>query len=287
VPEAPVEQPQVTPEQPPELPQPDEGTIELHDDHTVTLPPPPIEPKTKGLEQIDIDRQGTLRRAEEYVPEVKPPQKEETPQEASLPGPDDMLNQPTATISKKYSSFVQEPPSMGGTLTASSQDDVYDPSVDPLSVIPKADSTETPGGESTPSPLLSVQDDSESVLADQIPSTDNPMLSHDGEYNVDKPLGPKVDNNETIEQIEDNVEKYEGSGQQEKQQQEADAARRAVYEAVDNAYDPTRPDPIQSLNAQPMLDEDDLNGAPPMVPPPIVPPFPLPPEADGNEQPKQ
>jgi hypothetical protein len=267
-------QPEPPAEMPSDQPQPDEGTIELHENQGVELPPPPpAEHNHRSVEQIDIDKHGTLRRSEE--PGLQQP---EPPKENIVPPAED------APLERPYSSFVTEPPMMGGTLTANARPEDLEPSTDPLSAIPQADIVGLPESEaSTQSPLLSVQDDAESVLPEEVSSTDSPFLQHDGEYDVEKHLGPDIKNDDTLENIEATVEKYENSDQQERQQQDADAARRAVFEAVDNAYDPNRPDPIESLNAQPMIDEEQLNGSPPIMPPPIVPPFPLPPEADGPD----
>lgn len=255
---------------------PDEGVIELHA-APKSLPPPPPEPESneEQLDKIDIDKQGTLRRLDE----IKEQQKQldlakeqekaeaeaEAEAEAQIPSPE-----PTPEITEKHSEYIEEPPQMGGTLTASTYDEENGQSIDPLSVIPQASIPEDLPKiyPSTSSPLLSVQDDAESVTATQVPSTENYLLQHDGEYDEDKPLGPSVTPNETLADIENSVDKFEGGNEA--------AARKAVEDAV-SANGANNSVPNQDLDAMPYAQSDE-NTPPPIMPPPVVPPFPIPDE---------
>jgi len=157
---------------------------------------------------------------------------------------------------------------MGGTLTASTYTEDNDQSVDPLSVIPQAPIPEELPKiyPSTSSPLLSVQDDAESVTPQQVPSTENYLLQHDGEYDEDKPLGPDVTPNETLADIESSVDKFEGGDEA--------AARKAVEDAM-FVNSSENSEPPQDSNTM-LFAQPDKNTPPPSMPPPVVPPFPIP-----------
>lgn len=125
-PEADIEQP-VDAQQAEELPEPEpeekhEQEGELVIDHPEDRPPepepeaelPPIDPN-----EIDIDREGTLRKAADMQSNA-----EESPPE------EDVSNEQQDTSSKP---ILVEPPTLGGTLTANSRPEDLEPSTDPLS----------------------------------------------------------------------------------------------------------------------------------------------------------
>ncbi|MEI6237153.1 MAG: hypothetical protein WCP03_00950 [Candidatus Saccharibacteria bacterium] len=264
--------PEPEPEPEPEPQSSDEGVIELHA-NTESLPPPPPEPESteQQLDKIEIDSQGTLRRLDELQQPPEPIVDEPIKQTVQLP---ELLPQEIeATLTEKHSDYINQSPQMGGTLTASADSEDNDPSIDPLGDIPHASIPEELPNTypSTSSPLLSVEDDAESILTQQVPSTENDLLQHDGEYDKDRLLGPEVRRNETLADIENSVDEFEGT----------ETARKAVADAVSD-YNPDLPEPTQALNAMPMFESDDQNTPPPSMPPPVVPPFPIPDENNYN-----
>ena len=100
----------------------------------------------------------------------------------------------------------------------------------------------------------------------------------------DRRLGPDVEPNQTLNNIEDNVRQYEDSSPAMAAPPDTDSARKAVDEAVAAAgEDLAHPEPIQALNAQPFPSIDHASGAPPVLPPPLdFSQFPVPP-ADDNK----
>ncbi len=241
-------------------------------------------------DQIHIDEHGTLRSADELadaVNDVQIKSREATMNHEKVVQPltEEQRQEPEGD--EQYSAYVTEPPQMGGTLTASGDDDEDEPSTDPLSMIPESTfpASEIP---STQSPLVSVQDDAESVSAATIPSTESPQLPSDGESG-DKPLGPQVTPDETLADIEKSIEQFTGEEvhKTDEPMPDAEAARQAVLDAMGaGGYDPNRPEPLQSIGAQPLGENLNAEPAvpelPPAIAPPIVPPpFPMPDE-NGN-----
>ncbi|MFO0881905.1 MAG: hypothetical protein U0491_00440 [Candidatus Saccharimonadales bacterium] len=279
-----------------------EGVISLHADHIAeeakAYEEEHPEPENKE-EQIHIDEQGTFQSADDLAKAVDDVQL--SSRQASLahekviqPLPDEPPVQPEQP--GEYSKYVSEPPQMGGTLTGSTQEDVIEPSVDPLSAIPESPFPAPDFGSSqgsTQSPLLSVQDDAESVKAPDVPVTESPILPSSGDTPVIDTLGPQVSDSETLADIEKSVEQFTGEEVHAPEPApDADAARQAVLDAMSAAgYDPNRPEPLESVGAQPLGEnlnvvEPQVVDTPPTVPPPIVPPpFPLPDE-NGNLPPQ-
>jgi hypothetical protein len=264
-------------------------------------PEAPVEVNEHG---IHIDEHGAFKSHHELaqaVEEVQAKSKEEVSTKGKTIEPlDDTKDESQQDLSK----YVSEPPQNGGTFTASTVDEILTPPVDPLSQIP-----EQPAGEdlgllpSHQSPLISVQDDAESVSATEIESNTDPLLKDDGETSTtNTPLGPEVNGGDTLDKIEDAVEAYTGQpahsteGVHEDAATETEpvpdeeAARQAVLDAVGSTdFDPERPEPIEALNALPIdlnnetpeAESQDDQNAPPTVPPPLAPPF-LGIDEDGN-----
>lgn len=286
--------PETLPEPVEEQENPDEAVLDLHHEE----------------DEIHINEQGELSEANtlaEVVDQIQAPpevpfEQREKRLEPLEESPDD--TEVPSDVAGEPSKYIYEPPKTGGTLTANSQPEGLDPSTDPLTansqdgymvggqgvdLQPIEAENKPEPVESTPSPLLSVQDDAESPSALDIQSTPDTMLPSDGE-SAAKPLGPEVHTTDTLEQIEQTVGEFSGEiphADGESSEISADAARQAVLDAVSAAggdYNPDRPEPIQSLNAQEfpetpepeMPQVDQATDTPPSVPPPIMPPFPIP-----------
>jgi len=257
----------------------EEGVLSLHDEHVAEeTPAEPVaaEPEQPAIpeDRIHIDDAGKFQNADDLAKVVNDLQL--TSREANVnhgkvvqPLTEDEKNPPKP---ESVGGYMSEPPQMGGTLTASTQDDTYEPSTDPLSTIPDSPFP-APEGALSPAPLPDNQD----TVAPDI-SMDTP----------DKPLGPPVRDDETLAAIEQSVVDFTG---EEIHQPDAaptpdpDAARQAVLDAVTaSGFNADRPEPIQALGAQPL--GEDLNESstdkPPVVPPPILSQEFVMPDEDGN-----
>ncbi|MDQ5885309.1 MAG: hypothetical protein QG645_472 [Patescibacteria group bacterium] len=235
---------------------------------------PPIE-QPQGL-----DNASKLSDVESALPEVKPPSQEH------------------------YSKFVTEPPRAGGALnsTVSAQEQNYEDQETVLSPTEK-ESTSNNANSSTTSPLLSTQDDSESVAAPSVPSTPSSQLSDDAESKPSplySPLGAPVSDKDTLETIDKKVEAFEATtvNQQDaveealarvKQIQEESASKGDEYptpnQNIGANFVPLDSDPLKE-DALPKFDPQTgqqlpapTETAPPPVPPPLPQDgtFPLPP----------
>lgn len=168
---------------------------------------------------------------------------------------------------QQTSKYIMTPPASGGTLTANTQPEWYEPSSDPLTAADVAPSFPTQQHEkAVVEPLLGVTDDAESVQAPSMPSTEDPLLPSDGETNtmpvptedpnaeipaasdevesdipvIDK-LGPEVHENDTLEAIEHAVEDYSGAAPHSTVPEEPQAPEAPTEEAV-------APEPVADLN---------------------------------------
>lgn len=235
---------------------------------------PPIE-QPQGL-----DNASKLSDVESALPEVKSPSQEH------------------------YSKFVTEPPRAGGALnsTVSAQEQNYEDQETVLSPTEK-ESTSNNANSSTTSPLLSTQDDSESVAAPSVPSTPSSQLSDDAESKPSplySPLGAPVSDKDTLETIDKKVEAFEATtvNQQDaveealarvKQIQEESASKGDEYptpnQNIGANFVPLDSDPLKE-DASPKFDPQTgqqlpapTETAPPPVPPPLPQDgtFPLPP----------
>jgi hypothetical protein len=279
-----------------------EGVISLHADHVAEEAQayaaeyvPDSEKPVDTDAQIHIDEQGGFKSSDDLakaVDDVQVASRQASLSHEKVIQP--IADEPVVDSPPELSKYVSEPPQMGGTLTGSTQDEDVEPSIDPLSAIPESpfpapDFTNSQG--STQSPLLSVQDDAESVQPADIPTTESPQLPSSGDTPLPDTLGPQVSDSETLADIEKSVEQFTGEEvhQEDTLTPDAEAARQAVLDAMSaGGYDPNRPEPLESLGAQPL--GDNLNvvnpDSAPIAPPPIVPPpFPLPDE-NGNLPPQ-
>ena len=285
---APVEQPEDNP---------DEGEISLHnvpapEPQPVALPEEPVfepiaEPEPENP-QIHIDGEGRLQDASELAQAVSDVQL--TSREANLnrgkviePLVPEPNNNP----------YLAEAPQMGGTLTAAGQPEAEEPSTDPLSTIPQSAfplpdyTTKAPDPQPQPvnePPVLLPVPPASQVDA-VVPGVEGADFDFPKEVE-DKPLGPDITANETLEQIEKSVEEYTGEEVHKPDVNDgipnAEDARQAVIDAMTSAgYDQNRPEPLQALGSQP-LSAPELHETTPLdqnagTPPPIVPPpFPMP-----------
>ncbi len=224
-----------------------DGTL-LIDHSKGKLPPPPAPDETdesnEHNDQIKIDQHGNLQQFEPETIEKK------------------------ADNSDSTNGRVLEPPSRGGQLTASTQNEDADPSTDPMS-LPQVST-----------PLLS-RDDAE----DNDSSSNSPMAKDDELLSdIEKSVSSL---NQPAKETDQSTEKNDDSGSQNGPLPDTDEARDAVSEALQSL--PTTPDPIAALNAMPMhLDEPTplQPSTPLMPPPPETPPKPPVPEPIPLPQPQ-
>ena len=190
-----------------------------------------------------------------------------------------------------YSKFLKDKPTIDKPLNATNDTNAAEMADDPLASIPQAG----PVAENyDDSPLLSTQHDAESPRATEVPSTEDTRLSDDGETGTKPniPLGPNVSQDNTLSEIEANVENFENQVNEVAGASEEDA-RQAVMEAISQAGPSEYEPPQQNIGAQfvpldsevPPSDggqsqpapEQEPTDPPPSVPPPIMPPqFPIP-----------
>lgn len=228
--------------------EPDDGSLEI--DHGNKKPlidlnalPDSEEPEENPLEQIDIDKEGILKRAKDI---------EAMKQKVVEPLPAEKEN-------SAGSRLITQPPTLGGTLTANSTPEGLDPSTDPL------------GANSTQGPLLShetsattqktsatsgiqpIPEDSEPASSppptavpapNQPPSTLSDLEKVVGSPHLTQSLEQPAPTNQTDSGVSD--------------------ARSAVMQAV-SGIPPQVLEPVQSLNSFPM----DLNKS--SVPAPVAP----------------
>jgi hypothetical protein len=175
----------------------------------------------------------------------------------------------------KYSHYMTEPPKEESKLN-SLDGAKKEETIDPLANIPSSGPMGSPGGQKPKEdPWLSTQHDAESPRANEVPETRNPRLYDDGVERYNKPLGPQVDDDDTLDQIEHSVEETTGSVHGKKEQQ----AREALQNVVENL--PEQENPLQYLeldsdpakaDEQPGPNFDSDGGNPPPAPPPLMPP---------------
>lgn len=267
---------------------PNEATIPLHPKEGYTGPVYHEHKPNESASDIHIDKEGTLKNEANLASTVDDIQQNSAEADQQpLPDEFDTPVEEAAvedgnTKGLDYSKYLTSPPESGGLFTASDKDEILEPAIDPLSVLP-------------PSPATSV-DDSPDIIhpkAKQVPkpkadkhasivkgsaglnrtSKFDPSLYQKplGEpIDTNSPLGPNVLENESLAAIERSVNSFEhptGNGL------DADAARQAVENAVNSPdYAPAPPRPIDALNAQIMTELND-NQPPPSIPPPLVPSF--------------
>ncbi len=268
---------------------------------TLSHPDPTEEPiEQYNEDSINIDDVGAFQSAEELNAVVTEVQA--TAEEVNS----NNINNSQPEQNQQYSKYIPTPTEtvnpINSNIDAHQQEE---PSVDPLSEIPTSNEfgdMQQPAVGNTQSPLLSTQHDAESPRAPEVPITPDYRLDTDGESSPNKTLGPEIDTNETLENIEKKVMSYETGSQQPGEiglpnpvsnnqsgvsnnvvDEDAESARQAVIDAMDQAgnFNPDRPQPVESLGAVEFGDPQVIQpeqaepvGPPPDVPPPFVPPFP-------------
>ena len=173
----------------------------------------------ESLNQIRIDDHGTLKKKSEWLTDKKD----------SQPTDGKYLTNDKSQTSK----MVFEPPTMGGTLTANSKPEQFDPSTDPLSV--------TNGDEAL---LARTSESSSSNSGSGIPTKLSDVISQSTS------LKTAIGDNQTLEEIEEVV----------KDQEAASVTSQPTIEDIENARGAVNdanlgsdsPKPIAGLNAQPI-----------------------------------
>lgn len=266
-------------------PQTEQQAYDLPEVSPLVEPPkanfePSVVSPSSSSQPLVTDDTAKASDAEPALPEVKPPSQEH------------------------YSKFVTEPPRAGGALnaTVSATEQTFD---DPVTVASPTEKelTAKDANSSTTSPLLSTQDDAESVAAPSVPSTPNPQLSDDAESKPSplySPLGAPVSDKDTLDTIDKKVEAFEATTVNQQDAVEEALARVKQIQEESAAKGDEYPKPNQNIGASfvPLdsdpLKEDDTpkfdpqtgqqlpaptDTAPPPVPPPLPQDgtFPLPP----------
>lgn len=231
----------------------DEAVLDLHhEDDGFNQPQPEQQPDYATHEELAEAVNQVQENA--YKPhrviQPLPEEPEQEQPEMAEPEPQSYDEQPT-------SKYIMTPPASGGTLTANTQPEWYEPSSDPLTAADVAPSFPTQQHEkAVVEPLLGVTDDAESVQAASMPSTEDPLLPSDGETStmplpaedpnaeipaasdevesdipvIDK-LGPEVHDNDTLDAIEHAVEDYSGTAPHTAVPEEPQAPEAPVEEA--------------------------------------------------------
>ncbi|HSW37597.1 MAG TPA: hypothetical protein VLG37_04500 [Candidatus Saccharimonadales bacterium] len=219
----------------------DNGTLEI------THAQKPKEPKEPSEEPSTED--------ESKQPEPANPEKS-----AEKPVQDDSKNQVSPSVLKvKGPKLVTEPPTMGGTLTANSQPEGLDPSIDPLgSALPE---TEEPLLSHDSRPASSVDSTTEppkpglpeQVLPEPQPPaepTAPPLPLPQLDDNVVQPPVTMDDQNQALTEAGQTQNTPSPEPENTVSDSGISAARDEVVKALNSS--PPGPEPIQALNAQPM-----------------------------------
>lgn len=188
-----------------------------------------------------------------------------------------------------------EPPTLGGDLTANTQVNKLDPSIDPLSKSPDSNPSilthGTPSANTQlPTPVTGKGIDIKptQTLSSIEEQVDSPHLD-EPTYNKPNLDANHNENNQTISELEASTESYEPSSSQTNSTAQDDVpgldslneARQAVESAAQNLKGQPL-EPLQSLNSQPLgeelhptesaVNDSSQTASPPSVPPPMMPP---------------
>jgi hypothetical protein len=172
----------------------------------------------------------------------------------------------------KFSKYLGDPPKDNPKLN-SLEGVIPDQTINPFTdstvngEVPKPQEIQ-----STQDPLLATQHDAESASAREVPETRSPRLYDDGVGVANKPLGAPVGDNDTLDQIEHNVEQTVGAVHGHK----VNDARKAVNDAfeeldLNSLYLGLDSDPAVKQGDN-NVNNDQNDEAPPPLPPPIMPP---------------
>lgn len=253
----------------------------------------PVVSSKNPVDQIHIDNHGTLHQADslgKLVDNLQISGREANFNRGKVVEPltDAEKAEEPGAPHVPLSSYLTEPPAMGGTLTASSVDESteesQEQSSDPLSNIPQTSypapsipvvqdynqpliKPDLPPISSQPEQPAQNNFDIDSILkgvssesidepAQQqtIVSPANPTQATPAQFNIDnmlgKPLGPSVEATDTLEDIESSVTQFSGEPVH-GSALDQDAARKAVFEATNanGGFDPNRPGALASSGA--------------------------------------
>ncbi len=205
---------------------------------------------------------------------------QQEPQE-NAPEQTDQNNNSNNAVSErtgKFSKYVgYNEPTNPLNANAVSPDEV--PLFDPMSEIPASGPVDN---------IVNSTNNEENVALE--PTKEKQVVQPLGD-NPTQPLGPSVNPQETLDNIEQQVLSYEETASAEVPQpasatdEDAEAARQAVLDAMNEAgnFNEDRPEPLESMGAVEFPNPDqnsvetvnnDPSGLPPETPPPFVPPFP-------------
>jgi hypothetical protein len=216
---------------------------------------------------------------------------QQEPQE-NAPEQTDQNNNSNNAVSErtgKFSKYVgYKEPTNPLNANAVSPDEV--PLFDPMSEIPASGPVDN---------IVNSTNNEENVALE--PTKEKQVVQPLGD-NPTQPLGPSVNPQETLDDIEQQVLSYEETASAEVPQpasatdEDAEAARQAVLDAMNEAgnFNEDRPEPLESMGAVEFPNPDqnsvetvnnDPSGLPPETPPPFVPPFPtFDPDQENKQQ---
>ncbi|HMH31174.1 MAG TPA: hypothetical protein VK534_01715 [Methylomirabilota bacterium] len=207
------------------------------DDGEKSQPTEELKPNDDGAIQIEHDK-------DEDKPEPTPPAPTPPPEPDVQPDAGPQITPVNNNMPSGVSpgaKLITEPPTMGGTLTANTQEEPLEPSIDPLGI-----PTEEPPQ------LLDRKPPQEDTVPETPPATPT----------AQPPAGPS---DKTLTDLEKEVQSphVEPAAPAEASTTGLDTARSEVNQALTDAYNPdaTPSEPIQALNAQP-LGNNDLHPSP-------------------------
>lgn len=207
---------------------------------------------------IEIDHTAEEKSEKEAPLELPEPEEvkaEEESTEPEEPGPEqesaEAVEEAPVEESTPAGGFLNEPPSMGGQLTANTDQENEEPSTDPLS---------SPVGGEQPAILSR---NSGPATPDMTPPPDGWMPKNEEPVAEESTSTPE--STQTLAELESSVKSKEDS---------AEAAREEIDKALNDVTPP--PEPVQALNAQPLggalhmnippLDQPVVDGDPTAVP---------------------
>ena len=175
---------------------------------------------------------------------------------------------------QNYSKFMTEPPIVSGALNSVDTPNMEQEQVDPLASIESSGPISPQDMPSTVPPQLATDDDAESPLPPQIPTTPHEMLQDDGvtDVNKDIPLGPEVNSTDTLSDIEQEVQEYEQAVTTNQFADPLEQARQQVQAIQDSATSaPPSNQPSAFDSVAPPVDFMPLGSEPYGPPPPQAP----------------
>ncbi len=240
-----------------EKPPGDDGTIEIehknesNDENEVIADQPMELPIPGDMNNDDTDNTGQPTQDGDKLNTDRPPAIEHlTPTESSLPphNPEALLPSNLSAGSK----LLTGPPSLGGTLTANSQPEALDPVTDPLSLpnneAPMLERNQVSSPTLTPAPANWADPITTPLLPSSSPLTPTPAT-----LNIPTPTD-HPDGLDSLSDIEAEVKKSE-TGSSTNKTEGLDSARDEVDRALSTAEATPTLEPIEALNAQPLLED--------------------------------